>query len=237
MDKKSISEFYDQYVERQKHTGINERHFTILDKSKKHGLKNTDSILEVGCGIGTVTSLLSKFARNGFVLGVDISAKSIEFAKKRWEKYDNVQFKVLDVTEELPKEKNFDTIILPDVIEHIPIEQHGKLFRNLANLLAKDGKILINIPNPFFLEWCHQNRPDLLQVIDQPIYLSTLLSKISKTDLYIHYLETYSIWKKDCDFQFIVLKKKSDLDHTLEKKQSLIKAINLKLRQFLALRI
>lgn len=73
-------EYYNEYSTRQKKIGVNERHHSILKKLKKTGLKPSDSVLEIGCGIGTFTGLLSKYINKGNVLAVDLSPKSIEIA-------------------------------------------------------------------------------------------------------------------------------------------------------------
>jgi len=60
-----VIDFYDKYVERQKHHGVNERHLGILKKAIKHGLKPHSDALEIGCGIGTQTELLIKHLKKG----------------------------------------------------------------------------------------------------------------------------------------------------------------------------
>jgi ubiquinone/menaquinone biosynthesis C-methylase UbiE len=44
-------------------------------------IKNTDSILDVGCGPGTITTGFVKYASEGKTIGIDISAKVLERAK------------------------------------------------------------------------------------------------------------------------------------------------------------
>jgi hypothetical protein len=101
---------------------------------------------------------------------------------------------------------------MPDVIEHIPLEQHLRLFANVRKWVKETGWVLIHIPNPFYLEWSQQQQPQLLQVVDQPIFTEVLLANIIPSGLYIHYLRTYSIWVRECDYQVIVLKVRRDRD-------------------------
>lgn len=50
-----------------------------------------------------------------------------------------------DLTAALPfADASFDTIILSDVLEHIP--EPGLLWSEIARLLARDGKLLMNVP-------------------------------------------------------------------------------------------
>ena len=76
--KEQVVIFYDQFAKKQEKTGINSRHLSILAKVKDAGLQASDRILEVGCGIGTVSHLLATQVPSGKVLAVDISPESID---------------------------------------------------------------------------------------------------------------------------------------------------------------
>ncbi len=206
MQDSKITTFYDTFVDHQVSLGINDRHIGILSRLKSHGLKKTDRVLEVGCGIGTVTKLLAKYLSNGSVVAVDISPKSIEIATKTLLNFKNVECQVVDLTED-DFEGEFDAVVLPDVLEHIPIEKHSKLFEKLASLLTSNGVIFINIPNPYSLEWAHIHKKEELQILDQPLYTVDLLPHLYEHGFHLHFLETYSISMRDGDYQFLVVKK------------------------------
>ena len=87
----NVSEFYDQYSKQQLNTGVHIRHYTILTRLKKAGLKPNHRVLEVGCGIGTLTGLLGSYLKDGKLTAVDISPESIEIAKKRTKKKKNAE--------------------------------------------------------------------------------------------------------------------------------------------------
>jgi trans-aconitate 2-methyltransferase len=205
-----VQEFYDDYSVRQLQVGLNQRHYSILKWLKDYGLRKNHKMLEIGCGIGTVTYLLANFLEEGSITALDISPKSIEIAKKHLSQFSNVRLLAADILKEEDNaslEEKYDVILLPDVLEHIPKEFHGNLFKNLKNKLSNNGFILIHIPNPYYLAWCHENRPEILQVIDQPLYTDELLQKIYPQGLYLYSLSTYSIWIKQHDYQVLVLKK------------------------------
>jgi 2-polyprenyl-3-methyl-5-hydroxy-6-metoxy-1,4-benzoquinol methylase len=98
--------------------------------------------LEVGCGTGaTLEYLKSKGA--SYVVGVDINAESIEMARKR-----GLEFALAaDVEKDaLPfKEKEFDCIMLADVLEHF-YNPWGTL-KKLTPYLADKGYLLLSLPN------------------------------------------------------------------------------------------
>lgn len=229
--KNEVIEFYDNYTVRQERIGINKRHYSILKEVVKAGLLKTDIVLEMGCGNGTFSSLIVKYLKNGKLLSLDISPKSIEIAKKRLNKFNNIELIAADVTNYDFKNQKFDVIILPDVLEHIPEELHLNLFKNISCILKPKGFIFIHIPNPFYLEWCRNNTPELLQIIDQPVPTDILVKNISPNGLHIHEMKTYSIWIKDCDYQYFILRKNNyqNFETQITEKVSLIDKIKHKL--------
>ncbi len=64
----------------------------------------------------------------------------------------------------------------------------------------------LNYPNPYYLAWCHEHRPEVLQVIDQPVYADVLIPHIYRSGLYVHTLETYSLWVQEGDYSRAVLR-------------------------------
>jgi len=202
----SVRDFYDDYTDHQLDIGVNERHRAIHEWLKRFGLRPGISVLEIGCGIGTETELIAgTIGSTGSALAVDLSPASVEIARKRLADWPNVEFLAADVTE-LHLDRCFDIIVMPDVLEHIPLHDHLRLFANARRWIGERGLVLIHMPNPLYLEWCHANRPELLQVIDQPIFTETLLASAVPNGFYLHYLETYSIWIEENDYQVVVLK-------------------------------
>jgi SAM-dependent methyltransferase len=61
-----------------------------------------------------------------------------------------------DLTTDLPfKDREFDTIILSDVLEHIP--QPERLWKEMSRILSNNGRILMNVP---FYYWLHEEPND-----------------------------------------------------------------------------
>jgi SAM-dependent methyltransferase len=61
-----------------------------------------------------------------------------------------------DLTKPLPfPDGEFDTILLSDVLEHIP--EPAGLWREMARVLRKDGCLIMNVP---FLYWLHEQPHD-----------------------------------------------------------------------------
>jgi 2-polyprenyl-3-methyl-5-hydroxy-6-metoxy-1,4-benzoquinol methylase len=192
--------FYDEYIGRQTEVGINARHRSIMRWLRRFGLRPDDRVLEIGCGVGTLTQLLAEaLGPKGSVVAVDFSSRSIEAARERLVGFNHVKLVVGDVAD-VELDGRFDAIVLPDVIEHIPLAQHSRLFERVASWVRPDGFVALHDPNPHHLEWCREHRPEVLQVIDQPIHADVLVGNAYPHGLYLDFLETYSIWVREGDY-------------------------------------
>lgn len=106
------------------------------------GLPRGLRVLDVGCGSGVHGAELQRLYGHR-VVGVDISASSIEKAKTRL-----AEAHVADVTrpEAYPfGSRQFDVILFSDMLEHLtdPLDVLVRHYR----LLAPSGQILISLPN------------------------------------------------------------------------------------------
>lgn len=230
--KDKIVSYYDQFAEKQEVTGINSRHLQILDKLVDAGLEPHHRVLEVGCGIGTVSHLLATYLKKGEVHAVDISPESISKAKKLWKDQQNLHFEVSDMSDFEKSGQTFDFFVFPDVLEHIPVDQHAPLFKTVRKHAHADSVIFVHIPAPRFLEWMIQNEPQKLQVIDQPLDSGDLIKSITKAGFYLEKMETYSIFYREKDYQYFVFRSAKDLNetHALGKWAVLKERIRIRLR-------
>jgi len=147
-----IGQFYDTHaIQVQGKVGINIRHRSIMRRLCRAGLKVDYHVLEVGCGVGTLTELMAKHVQKGTTLAVDISEEAIKMAQQRFKNNDRITCEANDMSS-FSSDRNFDCIILPDVLEHIPEEVHEDLSRAMGPYLSDRGMICIHIPDPFSLD-------------------------------------------------------------------------------------
>jgi 2-polyprenyl-3-methyl-5-hydroxy-6-metoxy-1,4-benzoquinol methylase len=199
-NREEVTAFYDEFVGRQARVGINRRHNAILAWLLRFGMRPDDRVLEIGCGAGTLTQLLAEALPRGSVFGADLSPRTIEAARERLGRFGNAQVVAGDVLEVDAGSEPYDVIVLPDVVEHIPIEMHDALFGRIAAWVKPEGFVLIHYPNPHHLEWFHENHPEKLQIVDQPIPADLLTANAYRHGLYLDYFERYSIWIREGDY-------------------------------------
>lgn len=210
---KQVNNWYNTFSKTQLKTGLNLRHYTILNFLIKAGLKKDSSVLEIGCGIGTLTGLIQKYLKKGKLVAADISDESIKIAKSRIPASDKIDFFVTDMTD-FDYPQKFDFIILPDVIEHIPIEQHPSLFKILVKLMHQESLLLIHIPHPKAIEFTRENTPEKLQIIDQSISADNLLKDTYSSGLILISYQSYSIFNKETE-DYVIAKFKKNTKTTL----------------------
>lgn len=103
-------------------------------------LGENNLVLDVGCGRG----YLGAYSRKNRFWGIEKNRKEAEKAQKRYEKV--IVGDVERLTNSQLPGKKFDVIIFADVLEHLVYPQET-LKRFVANLLKKDGKVIISLPN------------------------------------------------------------------------------------------
>lgn len=208
--REEIGKWYDDFAEQQVRTSVNLRHYRIMEFLIRAGLRRDSKILEIGCGIGTLTGLLLKYARRGKVVAADISPGSVSIAAKRLSNRKNASFMVTDMSD-FKYPDNFDFIVLPDVLEHIPLEQHKSLFRILASHMHDSSVVLIHIPHPEALDFIRENSPDQLQIIDQSISAADLLENAYDAGLVLVSYISYPLFDRTNDYAVITLKKRGSI--------------------------
>jgi trans-aconitate methyltransferase len=99
----------------------------------------TESILDLGCGDGALTSQLAALVPNGRVLGIDASSGMIQTAKQC--KQSNLEFVLLDINA-IDFQEEFDLIFSNATLHWIL--DHKRLLENCHRALRSGGTIRFN---------------------------------------------------------------------------------------------
>ena len=98
-------------------------------------------ILEVGCGVGNMTTYLKK---SGEVIGIDCTEKYIEYMKIDFPDIKIHNFNIMDENVLELKEHDFDTVVCINVLEHV--KDDLKALVNMYKLLKSDGRLVLIVP-------------------------------------------------------------------------------------------
>jgi SAM-dependent methyltransferase len=96
-------------------------------------------VLEVGCGTGAMLQVLDRVCDRGEVIGMDLFAEGLTFARQR----TSCQLVVGDANDP-PFGAEFALVGMFDVLEHLPDDEH--VLRRMRDLLLPGGSLLLTVP-------------------------------------------------------------------------------------------
>lgn len=105
--------------------------------------KDNDSVLDVGCGSGWTTALLSFIVKNGSVIGTEIIDDLLYFGRSNIEKYKPNNVKIIKADKIPDKNAKFDRILVSAAAYKIP--------QILLDSLKSDASMVIPIGSSIFL--------------------------------------------------------------------------------------
>lgn len=94
------------------------------------------NILEIGCGIGSVSAYLAD-NYSAKVWGTDFDSDEIEIARKLHSENDHVKYQVEDASELSFKNEQFDMVVSQNVFHHIP--KWDKAIYEISRVLKING--------------------------------------------------------------------------------------------------
>jgi len=124
------------------------RKFTLDINQLISYLPRSRHLLEVGCGVGSLTYMITQRPQDLKITAIDINQKNIFYAQK-YNLFQSISFylKTLGTLE-----GKYDCILFSDVIHHIPPTEYNSFFEKCVNPLNPNGYILIkDIP----MKFCH----------------------------------------------------------------------------------
>ncbi len=107
-------------------------------------LNGNERILDIGCGDGKVTKLISEAVPEGEVIGIDSSQEMVEFASSKYptSEYKNLKFINMDATK-IDFQQYFDVVFsnaaLHWIIDHRPV------LNGIYKALKPSGKVLVQM--------------------------------------------------------------------------------------------
>jgi trans-aconitate 2-methyltransferase len=106
-------------------------------------VKNSDSVLDIGCGTGKLTLELSRLASKGTVVGIDPSEEMLEKAEEMSGARDNIRFMLIP-GQSMQFTDQFDLVFSNSALQWIREQQ--KVVRLAYRSLKKGGRIAFQLP-------------------------------------------------------------------------------------------
>lgn len=106
-------------------------------------LKGNERVLDVGCGDGKITAVISQHVPHGSVLGVDNSESMVAFSQKNFPQaaFPNLSFQLCDAAA-LPYKNEFDALVSFSALHWV--HDHPAALRGMHAGLKPRGKILLS---------------------------------------------------------------------------------------------
>ncbi len=134
-----IAQEYDRWKEKSAY------YYQLLAGIYRKRIPEGASVLEIGCGTGTLLHAL----RPSRGLGVDISPEMVKIAAA---KFPSLAFRVADAEAFDPGE-TFDYVIVPDVVEHL--SDAGAMFHSARKSCHAGTRVIVTSVNPLWAPILH----------------------------------------------------------------------------------
>ena len=173
---------------------------------KKLNIKPNQKILDIGCGWGSLAMDIAKSAQCE-VTGITLSENQFNYCVKKAKELNlenQLTFKLMDYRE---LNEKFDRIVSVGMFEHVGRKFYNKFFKQIDNLLDKDGVSLIHTigsvnpprdPHPWITKYIFPGgyTPSLSEVTTTIEKAGLIVSDIEV--LRLHYAHTLRHWKENC---------------------------------------
>jgi ubiquinone/menaquinone biosynthesis C-methylase UbiE len=107
------------------------------------GIKDANSVLDVGCGNGEKTFFISQHVKR--LVGIDPDKNMINAAKTNFGR-KNLDFQVGQAESMTFPSSSFDSVLFNESFHHIPIERQIEAINESCRVLEAKGKLLITEP-------------------------------------------------------------------------------------------
>jgi len=119
----------------------------LVDLIKDYNINlNNKKVVDLGCGMGIMLSILNEKYENLQIYGFDVSQNAVNLAKKR---IPTGKFDVFDIYK--PSEEKYDIIFCMEVLEHL-LDPETAL-KNIIARMHTESTVIITVPDGRKDQW------------------------------------------------------------------------------------
>jgi len=145
-------------------------------------------ILDVGCGRGWLSNILS---RHGNIIGIEPVKAVVDYGRRLFPSLD-LRIGTAESLIDEGYSAHFDIIVCSEVIEHIADDQKPEFLNELKKLLKEDGFLILTTPRKNAeIEWKKYGDPE--QPIENWLFEEALANLLSQAGFKIHFLKKLSM--------------------------------------------
>jgi 2-polyprenyl-3-methyl-5-hydroxy-6-metoxy-1,4-benzoquinol methylase len=124
--------------------------------------KGQKKVLEIGCSVGNVSQVFSKFKQAEFT-GIDIDNNALGYARKRLGSLPNFTFRNVALSDLAKTGEKFDYVLFANILHHVDDKTAIILLKDVQLLLSAGATLIVmgSIPYSFckgWVSWCLVNR-------------------------------------------------------------------------------
>jgi tRNA (cmo5U34)-methyltransferase len=141
------------------------------------------SIIDLGCGTGSVAKILANKFPNAKIVCLDIAPKMIEISKCKLEEYQNIEFVVGDFCK-FDFEKQFDVVVSSLALHHIESDFKKREFYSLIYKSLTESGQFVNADVVLASDEYNQN-------INMLKWIEYMNKSVSMDEIQNHWIPTY----------------------------------------------
>jgi SAM-dependent methyltransferase len=189
-------------------------------------------VLEIGCGVGATSWRMARAWPDSEVVGVDLSAGSIEVANACFQR-PNLRFRAGQLAE-CNLTGAFDLILMMDVYEHIARSERQSVHAIIKRLLSLESRLLLMVPTPAHQDYLRAHDPGGLQPVDEDIHPSDIQRLAADIGARLLAYREVGVWRYGDYFHAVLGKTRVMADVALRQPRSVgIAALKLAAKRLL----
>lgn len=161
----------------------------IFDKGLEWLTKDSDTVLDFGCGNGTVLFWCSLYGTKKHI-GIDLSKQAIENAKVRSEKSLKGEFNFkcggVESLKDI-KTESVDAAVLSNIIDNVYPEDATVILTEIKRILKKNGKVLVKL-NPYITD--EEIKEQNIKIVDKNVLDDGMILWNNTTEEWNDFLES-----------------------------------------------